>query len=377
MYSRLSDDDALIKTYNISVSSILARRRGQYDLEDEFLWFHEYLMEDPRWKWRRCDKSRVLISDNPSCSIITLDCPNIELINEKQNFVEICGREAWVPESVVLNLENGKLSVRSRKLIISLNPTGQWFLKKAGPGIGGGFDVTPMFIKGGDNPLQRIENEIIKQNINRRYRRDVFVLQAGIYWPLLTSLGQKMDLRLYMLIVGNSRGRLAFYACKVGNIRNTVHYPYDPRSEDTRLQITNTAQNRKFAKKTEEFTRIFSLTTQPDWYTPVFQKFLHIVKRLGIIYSPLLRSKWAVQQIPFVTLIGLDAVIDSRTLDPMIVELNKRPTVYTPQEAEEMNHSATLFMRDVFDLGVVAISENSVGQIPSLESQFVLIHREG
>lgn len=361
----------LARTFSINVRRILSRRRGQYDLEDEFLWFNKYLQQDPSWRSVPYG-SLATLSDDPQYSRISLDCPNIELFNEKQNFVRICRGESWMPRSVVLHIdEDGYLTGGSIANIRTMEDFPLLFLKKAGPGIGGGYDVTPI-VSREDKLREQVEQAIIKQNENRRYRRDVFVLQAGIENPLLTSLGQKTDLRLYMLIVGSPDGRQAFYACRVGDIRNTARYPYYPFSEDPRLQITNVAQNRNLASSTQDITRIFSRDST-SMYDRIFEHFLYIVKRIGKLYGRLISSPDRHPGVAYVTLIGLDAVVDSRTMRPMIVEMNRRPTVYTPEEAEEMQYSSTLFMQDVFELGVQAIADDTVGLKPEDNSQFVLV----
>lgn len=356
----------LPRTFNINVRRIMNRRRGQYDLEDEFLWFNEYLEGNGRWR-RKPDGVKVTLSDNPRYSVISLDCPHIDLMNEKQNFVRICRGESWMPKSVVLYIDHeGHLSNTGRKAILSLQEFPLLFLKKAGPGIGGGYDVTPI-IPRGEELIEQVETAIAHQNVNLRYRSDVFILQEGVVHPLLTRLGQKMDLRLYMLIIGTGRDAPIFYACRVGDIRNTLRYPYDPSSVDTSLQVTNVAQNRKLATSLADITRIFSETTSPDWYSTIWRKFLHIVKRIKSLYSPLIVSSTGR---PHITLIGLDAVIDSETMDPMIVEMNRRPTVYTPEEAEEMQYSSTYFMHDVCRLGIETLVD---GEIPDDTGEFVLV----
>lgn len=361
-------------TYNIDVRVILFRRRGQYDLEDEFLWFNQFLRRDRRWRW--ISGGSVVISDDSTRSLIQLDCPNIELMNEKQHFVEICGGEEWTPPAVVLRLtREGILTDESRDAIDELRGHHLLFLKKAGPGIGGGFDVNAIVTPRKGDVAERVEQLIEQQNQISRYRRKIFILQAGVEHPLLTPHGQKMDLRLYVMIVGLPH-RSAFYACKVGDLRNTALGPYDPLSEDPRLQVTNISQNKTGVSSLSEITRVFSSETTPEWYDIVFPKFLHIAKRLGEIYGPLLQTDTSRRRVTsFVTLIGLDAVIDSRNVQPMIVELNRRPTVYTPEEAREMGYSSALFMYDLFRLGVQAIADGTVGQVPSPESQFVLVHR--
>lgn len=360
---------SLPKTYDIDVRAILSRRKGQYDLEDEFLWFYEYITQDDSG-WTEKVKSRlVTLSEDPQISRIVLDCPNIELINQKQNFARICRGEPWMPPSVILHLDSrGSITPRSREdleELLSSTRTGKLlFLKKAGHGIGGGFDVTPLI----SPTVGEVEEAILKQNQtgNPRYRRSVFILQEGVQHPLVTALGQKTDIRLYMLIVGRSDTRqVEFYACKVGDIRNTAAYPYDPSSVDTRLQITNVAQNSAYAKDKKDITRVFSRETMPEYYDGIFKKFIFIVKRIATLYEPNLsdtRGKY------FVTLIGLDAVIDTeRDMSPMIVELNRRPTVYTPSEARRMNYSSSLFMRDVFELGVQAIADGDIGSVKESE----------
>lgn len=360
---------SLARTFNINVRRIMSRRRGQYDLEDEFLWFNEYLQADSRWH-RKPDGTRVTISDDPRYSTITLDCPHIELMNEKQNFVRICRGEPWMPQSVILYVKtDGQLSKTSRSNILLLENFPLLFLKKAGPGVGGGYDVTPI-IPRKDELQEQVEVAITRQNENPRYVSEVFVLQEGVVNPLLTRLGQKMDLRLYMLIVGSPAKRPVFYACRVGDIRNTLRYPYDPLSVDTRLQVTNIAQNRKLAVSLSDITRIFSIESAPDWYGRIFRQFLHIVRRIKNLYEKLIFSEY---ERPYVTLIGLDAVVDADTMNPMIVELNRRPTVYTPEEAEEINYSSVLFMHDVYELGIQALANDTVGEIPSENNQFVLV----
>lgn len=363
----------LPRTYNINVSKIFSKRRGQYDLEDEFLWFYEIVSRDRSWTFSK-KEALVTLSDDAEYSLIQLDCPNIELMNQKQNFVEYCGKESWVPHSIIIRLkQDGDLSEDSLRSITEMEYYNLLFLKKAGPGIGGGFDVTPIYNgRSHDHLLENIETAIKEQNVNPNYRRKIFVLQAGISRPLLTSLGQKIDIRLYMLLVGNGRGRVAFYACRVGNIRNTAAYPYDPTSDDPKIQITNVAQNRRQVKDTSSITRVFSEETYPTrTYQIIFKKFLYIAQRVGVIYGPLV----GIGDVkPFVTLLGLDAVVDSQTLDPMIVEINRRPTVYTPTEASKLQYSSTIFMSDVFRLGVRAIVIKNVGQVPPESSSFVLVH---
>jgi hypothetical protein len=351
----------------------MSKRRGQYDLEDEFLWFEQELSKDTDWIKTK-GGSTVTVCEDPRYSTIVLDCPNYELFNEKQYFAEICEGEEWMPKSAILKLNrNGTLTLDSETALWTMQDYQLLFLKKAGPGIGGGFDVTPIIPRKGELDEQ-VMNSIIKQNANLRYRRDVFILQAGVANPLQTHLGQKIDLRLYMLIVGDITGKIAFYACRVGDIRNTAAYPYKPSSVDVRLQITNVAQNRKSVDDTSEITRVFSEDETPLWYEKIFSKFLVIAERIGILYESFLRVKDPRRQKAFVTLIGLDAVVDEMSLEPMIVEINRRPTVYTPQEAAEMQYSSTLFMHDVFTLGIEALANGQVGKTPPLTTEFILVH---
>lgn len=380
---------SLSRTYNINVNRILSRRRGAFDLEDVYLWFHEYLKDDPRWQERACvSHPRVTISDSAYCSTIQIDAPRIDLLNEKQNFVEICRGEKWTPPAIILSLAKrtkSTLTQQSRRQIFHfeswLKQAGSprlLFLKKAGPGIGGGFDVNAIVIRETSEDSPSLEDRVValieKQNQSSRYSREIFVLQAGVEHPLLTPAGQKLDLRLYMLVVGDSEGLMAFYSCRVGDVRNTSAGPYSATSEDSRLQVTNVSQNKSAAGSFAEITRVFSPETAPDWYDTVFSQFLVISQRIGIIYSPLLRSETPTRNLPFVSLVGLDAVVDENSLRPMIVELNRRPTVYTPEEAREMGYSSALFMRDVFELGIRAQSDGTVGRSPSPDSQFVLVH---
>ncbi len=357
------------RTYDIDVARIMRRRRGQYDLEDEFLWFSQYLSRDRRW--RRQTYGKVGVSDDSRRTVISLDCDGIELMNEKQNFAHICRFEEWMPESITLTLP---LQQVQRRAIHSLQGARLLFLKKAGPGIGGGFDVTPIVPgEGSSNLVDLVEQAINEQNKNPKYRRDQFILQVGVENPLLTRLNQKIDLRLYMLIVGDSSGRMLFYACRVGDIRNTAAYPYDPSSTDRRLQITNVSQNRGAAVQSSDITRIFSRTTMPEYYDSIFEKLLIIAKRIGVLYSPLLVPRAGLAPRECVTLIGLDAVVDSETLNPMIVELNRRPTVYSPEEARDMQYSSTLFMKDVFDLGIQALADG-LQEEEAEGGEFVLVH---
>lgn len=360
------------KTYDISPKRIFARKRGHFLDGEQILWFWYFVKRDG-WRFIKCssqNKEQVTLSDlqDDDCSLIQLDCPHIELINQKEHFVRLCGHKEWVPKSIVINLTDGNIPEQIEQFT---HPSSSRivFLKKAGPGIGGGYDVTPIIVTE-DHFVNDVMDAIDKQNsTDKRYARRIFVLQEGVEHPLLTRRKQKTDLRLYMLIVGFKK-KIAFYACKVGDLRNAIGFPYTPTSTDPRVQITNISQNSKFVKSYAQITRIFSRQSDGEIYNVVFPKFLNIVRDLAEIYTPYLIKA----EKPFVTLIGLDAVIDSQTLNPKIVELNRRPGVYTPDEARKLQYSSTLFMRDVFYLGVDAIVNDTIGTAAA-SHQFVLVSR--
>lgn len=339
------------------------------DLEDQYLWYFDYLKTDPRWKRITGRSTEVTFSSDESRSSILLDPHRVAEYNLKQNFVLQTRGEKWVPRAVIIRLEHRSVAVLTKDTLRRLDQLSQildtpglsplWFLKKAGPGMGGGYDVRPLLLLTPDTVDRQVRDLVREMNQDVKYRRDVFVLQEGVQNPLLTEVGQKLDLRLYVLAVGSESGLVAFYACRLGDIRNTLTL-YDPRSTDVSVQVTNISQNRKYAEDFSEVSRVFSPST--PWYPDVYSKFLKIVKRFGVIYGPILSaSDENGDDRPFFSLIGFDAVIEAESLTPIIVEINRRPTVYPPGEAVEKHYSSAFFMRDVYDLGLMGIVEDRVG----------------
>lgn len=372
-------------TYDIDPERVRKNRHSHR----EFIWFHEFITTARQQQWRyvpcsssKPDSSLVTLSDNEKCSLIQLECPGIEFLNEKQHFTRLCRKEPWTPEAIVIKIDSQGHLTESSSRAVQRWPIERYtllFLKKAGYGIGGGYDVNPIVVaKPHEKNLTRvIEERIALMNTHPAYRRNIFILQAGIENPVLTPRGQKLDLRLYMLIVGDMQQRYGFYACRIGDVRNTLAGPYDPYSEDIKLQVTNITQNSRFLQEgetSEAVTHLFSPETTP-WYEKVFSQFLNIARRIAVIYSPIIVLSTE-SYLPSVTLLGLDAVIDSRTMAPMIVELNRRPTVYSPDVARKMKYSSAYFMRDVFEIGI----EEGILNLPRKSSsrrrrQFILVHR--
>lgn len=366
---------SLGRTYNINTPRLLATPHS--DLS--YVWYDHFMRQDSRWEYREChpQQRRVTISDEIRCSIVQLRPPQNYLFNDKRFLVEICGEEPWTLPSIVLRIEGGVLTDPSRNILDAYLRRSDLpdllFLKKAG-GVGGGYDVNPIFTAGvdGQGIVKKIEKAIRMQNGDPCYRHNFFVLQDGVVNPVLTVRGHKSDIRLYMLLVGDRQGVTAFYACKVGFFRNTT-LPYDVSSEDPRVQLTNTSQNRKFASDFSEISAVFSHENYPVLYDAIFNKFLHIAERVGVIYGPLLQPddhRW----FPFVTIIGLDAVVDSTTMEPKIVEMNMNPSVSSPERCHQIGHPSSIFMRDVFELGLVALTQGKIGEQVSDDSQFILAH---
>lgn len=316
----------------------MKRRKGSYDIDDAYLWFSIFLRSKEnrlRWKYEPNRNKVVTFSDKENKSLISFDIPHSETFNQKENYATILGGEPFVPESIVINLETSPIF--SPK-VLKLMERGLWFVKKAGVGIGGGYDVKPIMFNGNFQPVV----EAIKQlNQNEKYRRNLFILQKGVERPLLTASGQKLDLRIYMLVTGNP---IKFYLCKIGDIRNTVS-KYDG-STNTESQITNISQNKKFAKNFGDISTIYNEKT--SWYKNTFPKIMKMSMRIAEVYSVVLKSSSK----QFFSLIGLDVIIDRDTYDPYLVEMNRRPTVYQPDEAMEYGYSSSFFMKDVAEIGL-------------------------
>lgn len=369
-------------TYDIRPDRIQKKKRGAYDLEDIFLWYLAFIKQDLSLKWirRTCRPGDrpVFISDRQDCSLVQIDPPRIELFNEKQNYAELCSGETWMPRTVVLWLDrptkNGQLTATSEvKLKNFLGRSPQFnllFLKKAGPGIGGGFDVTPIVPSG--DIVSRVEHEMQLQNEESRYARDVFILQEGVANPLLTPLGQKLDFRFYFLAVGDASGNVALYASRYATVRNVWQKPYNPSAEDKGQHVTNVTQNLKeCGGDYKAITRTCQLINRTEIDRTMLEQLIRIGQDLGRIYGPLFAS----DNLPFASLLGIDCVV-SAPPDPRmyVVELNRRPTVYEPQRAVDMEYASINIMNDVYRLGISSLVTGTL-RIHPRPGNFILVYK--
>lgn len=382
----------LKKTYDISFDRINKKGRGSYDLEDIFLWYLLFIKmyvsniaKKLKWTYSiSSGRNFVTLSDIQKHSIIKIDPPRVELFNQKENFVKICKKASWIPKSIIFYLsgtdQNNEIIPESKKelydflenLLDETDTNVLVFIKKGGPGIGGGYDVIPMVIYPDDNTedvIQRIEDKCVNINKDKRYARNIFILQRGIDNPLLTPRKQKTDFRFHLLAVGNGNGLIVFYASKTGVMRNTYQYPYDPWSEDTSIQITNISQN--LSKVNGKLSYIMNTFDKKykSLYDPIMTQIYSISSDIGKFYAPIFSSDY-----PFASVLGIDCMVDKDSLKVYVIELNRRPTIYKPWEAEELKYESIIFMKDAFRLGVASLVENNMGFVEETDSM-KMVHR--
>src|SRR6185437_11197737 len=204
------------KTYHIDVEDIKKRSRGFCDLDAPYLWFNEFIKHDTKRRWEHVanPKQVVTFSSYTDKSRISYDIPHSEEFNQKERFIQHLGNESFVPMSYIISPSTWK----EFEKILSSEFVGLWFLKKAGKGIGGGYDVKPIIYVSKQQFLKDIRDEIQEMNIHPLYRRNIFILQRGIDSPVLTPTGEKFDLRIYMMMVG-TKNFLLSYLCKLGDVR--------------------------------------------------------------------------------------------------------------------------------------------------------------
>lgn len=368
-------------TYQINPRVLKAKGKEFCTTEELYQWYLDFMEKDPRWRRVTGPLRDTILNENRDKTLVRTKTPALDSYAHKENFSVHTAGEYWVPHYLIIKCkpeEDSGLTETTERLLGKLEPLVRepnfprlWFLKKGGPGICGGYDVRPLMLMPDEDLRDLVGKTVKTMNEDKRFRRDTFVLQEGIQHPMLTEKGQKFDLRLYVLIVGASNGRMAFYTCRVGLMRNSLH-PYEPESTELKVQLTNTSQNKHYSEDYSQFASRF--TSKYPWHKEVYGKFKDIVKSFSEIYGPIIhKGMKADKDRPFAAVLGFDAVIEAETMNPVIIEINAAPQIASPWDNKRPDHPSMVFMKDVYELGIVAILSGKVGMKPPEKSTMDLV----
>lgn len=276
----------------------------------------------------------------------------VRTVANKQKLAKIIMGESYCPYTFVFNLQNKKLP---DILIKKWNPRpgSLWFLKKASDLTYGGFDVFPVRVISKEEALNLVRKLVKDSNKEYRYRSDNFILQKGIEDPLtltIKDLQYKFDIRAYALLVKiDPETPSEYYFFRNFLTRRSIS-PYDPKSNDKTVMLTNTTMG----KVTD--VDIATLTDLKSEDSPLFEKMFEIFVHLCDNHFERLDKQ---NQNPSINIIGLDFIFDT-SMRGYLLEINKFPAIHCDQEKRTRFHhdmEDLMFDNDFFEITFESIIE--------------------
>lgn len=330
-------------------------------------------------QWKPIYGRIVTYSNYSVLSIIKNKIKNIKNIVRKDHFYSLIKEHDFCLPYINFDISSQNFKHNIEKFLSKHSKNSLWFLKKSAEVSYGGYDVFPIIYD--QNVINNIDTFVQESNKYKKYESNNFTLQRGIRNPILLD-GYKFDMRTYGLVVF-CENQCEFYYYKKGLLRKTRTL-YDKNNIDRSNMLTNTTFHTQGVENTEyvSLTEIFEdcesdsyldcinnnkkmffsdskSITRKDFYNKYFPKSAQIWKNIALT----IKNNFDLSDKYGYHLLGLDLIVDSKTEEMFVLEINSSPAIYYPDNPKlkglHKNMEYDMF-KYYFDITINAIRDKKL-----------------